>query len=148
MHRRLWRRKHEARKGKQRRDRAVTQKGTALRSLQQCLTQSNPYNSYNVLAGQARIQEINDIDDGCLLHIFKQLNPLPDLFHVAATCRVSFARLSKQHTTPHMQSVACMTSCTLQMLLPHSSAISFIHPELVQCSVSKLSVVIPAFRCL
>ena len=57
------------------------------------LNKASPF--YTLLAGQARVQvEINDLDDGCLLHIFKQLNPLPDLFHVAATCRVSIARVS------------------------------------------------------
>lgn len=37
---------------------------------------------------KARSQcHINDLDNGCLLHIFKKLMPLPDLFSVAATCK-------------------------------------------------------------
>lgn len=64
------------------------------------------------LAKKARIHvDIGDIDDGCLLSIFKQLTPLPDLFQVAATCKrfralASDSRLSvlvTQHTVDEQQ---------------------------------------------
>lgn len=41
---------------------------------------------------QARIQhDIGDLDNGCLLHILQKLKPLPDLFSMAATCKVRAA---------------------------------------------------------
>jgi hypothetical protein len=36
----------------------------------------------------ARAFHLNDLDDACLLSILSQLDPLPDLFNIAASCRV------------------------------------------------------------
>jgi hypothetical protein len=44
----------------------------------------------SLVCPQARNQRhISDLDDGCLLQVLKRLTPLPDLFSVAATCKVS-----------------------------------------------------------
>ena len=34
------------------------------------------------------IKNILDLDDACLLHLFSLLNPLPDLFNAARSCKV------------------------------------------------------------
>lgn len=69
---------------------------------------------------QARIHvDIADIDDGCLLNIFKQLTPLPDLFQVAATCKVvqrmpyALRSLAEQRFAGHTSHGDCRCSAAL-----------------------------------
>jgi hypothetical protein len=42
-------------------------------------------------AKRAAQRNLMDLDDACLMRIFKHLMPLPDLFQVAQTCWVSSA---------------------------------------------------------
>lgn len=34
--------------------------------------------------------QLTDLDDACIQAVFSFLHPLPDLFNVAASCRVTF----------------------------------------------------------
>jgi hypothetical protein len=36
----------------------------------------------------AHATQLSSVDDACLLNVFRQLAPLPDLFAAAAVCRV------------------------------------------------------------
>ena len=42
---------------------------------------------------------IGDLDNGCLLHVLKHLTPLPDLFSIAATCKVCSRPCLHTHST-------------------------------------------------
>jgi len=43
----------------------------------------------NIRPTISRSKTILDLDDACLIHLFNLLNPLPDLFNAARSCKVT-----------------------------------------------------------
>lgn len=50
-------------------------------------------NFENTWPTKSRSKTILDLDDACLIHLFNLLNPLPDLFNAARSCKVIIASL-------------------------------------------------------